>query len=120
MLRASLYEMMYVDARQGRSPESASCLALEASPLHKMWKIDRAKSLLWKSFEREQLSRFLLSQPLQALRRRSPLLGIPMLGNELNTNGWRGNGGSFRVTVFDEAKKNKKAYKYTLLLQIVA
>lgn len=35
VLLASLYEMMYVDVWQERFPESASCLALEASPLHK-------------------------------------------------------------------------------------
>jgi hypothetical protein len=34
VLLVSLYEMMYVDARQGLSPESASGLALEASLLH--------------------------------------------------------------------------------------
>ena len=37
VLPASLYEMMYVDVRQGRSPESASCLALEALPFPKFW-----------------------------------------------------------------------------------
>ena len=37
VLRVSLYEMMYVDVRQGCSPESASCLALEASPFPKFW-----------------------------------------------------------------------------------
>ena len=84
VLLVSLYEMMYVDARQGHSPERASCLASEAPPSHKILGGSIAQILCFGRASRESnFLAFSSHDHFKRQRSRSPLLSIPPRGNVL-------------------------------------